>query len=354
MSRFVMVVASLGRYRMQTIQAVQDALGSELTIVAGTRPYDPSIKVLTPADIPMQVASNHYAPGGILWQGLPWREALEAETVVADLNPRVISTWALLLARKAMRRRTALWGHAFPRLGRASLSDLLRGWMRSMADGIISYTRTQADELRALHAAPVYVAPNALYHRREMGFARSAERASVIYVGRLEASKKVALLVEGFALAAQQVPEMQLTIAGDGAELAALQQRASSLPCTGRIAFLGHVDDVERLRAEYSRSFVSVSPGYVGLSITQSLAFGVPMLIARDENHSPEIEAARDGENCVFFTSDDAVALSEALIAFWRNRPAWQAKGPEIAEACSKEYSVEAMAAGIVAAFEGR
>src|SRR4051812_1708119 len=108
MSRFVMVVASLGRYRQRTIDAVREALGGDLTIVAGTRPYDRSIKVLTQADIPMRVAANHYAPGGILWQGLPWREVWGAETVVADLNPRVVSTWVVLLARKAMGRRTVL------------------------------------------------------------------------------------------------------------------------------------------------------------------------------------------------------------------------------------------------------
>lgn len=44
----------------------------------------------------------------------------------------------------------------------------------------------------------------------------------------------------------------------------------------------------------YANALVSVSPGYVGLSLTQSLSFGVPMLIAIDEAHVPEIDAALD------------------------------------------------------------
>lgn len=349
-----MVVASLGRYRLRTMKALQEALGADLTVIAGTSPYDPSIKVLTPADIFMRKATNHYGPGGLLWQGLPWHEAMKANTLVTDLNPRVISSWVLLLARKALGRRTVLWGHAFPRSGRSSPSDRLRGGMRSLADGLISYTRTQANELRALHALPVYAAPNALYHAKEMGFVGSSRRDSVVYVGRVEASKKVSLLLDGFNLAAKQLPDMRLTIVGDGADLSALQSKASTSPYADRIDFMGHVDDLDKLRSVYARCFVSVSPGYVGLSITQSLAFGVPMLIADDENHSPEIEAARAGENSAFFPSDNPAELSKQLIAFWNDRDDWQAKGPKIAEACAKEYSVEAMAAGIVAAFEGR
>jgi len=354
MSRYMLIVASLGRYRLRTMQAVQRALGPELMIAAGTMPYDRSIRVLNSTDLPMQSVTNHYGPGGILWQGLPWRQAMGTETLVTDLNPRVLSNWVLLLARKALGRRTLLWGHAFPRSGKTAASDRVRGWMRSLADGIISYTRTQATELRALHGVPVYAAPNALYLRNEMGFADPSERDAVVYVGRIEPNKKVSLLVEGFALATARSPEMRLIVVGDGAELETLRQRATELPCADRVSFLGHVDDIETLRGIYARAFVSVSPGYVGLSITQSFAFGVPMLIARDENHSPEIEAAREGGNSAFFDSGEASALSEGLLEFWRSRNDWHAKGAQIAADCAREYSVEAMADGIVAAFVGR
>jgi glycosyltransferase involved in cell wall biosynthesis len=354
MSRYMILVASLGRYRQRTMQAVQRALGSDLLIAAGTVPYDKSVKVLTSDDIAMQEVPNLYGPVGLLWQWFPWRQALKAETLVADLNPRVLSGWALLLLRRMLRRRTLLWGHAFPRSGRGAPSDRVRGWMRSLADGMVCYTQTQANELRALHGTPVYTAPNALYLREEIGFSRNIARHAAVYVGRIEPSKKVALLLEGFGHAAARAPDLRLIIVGDGSELAAMRERAARLPCADRITFLGHVDELGALRGVYGQAFVSVSPGYVGLSITQSLAFGVPMLIARDENHSPEIEAASEGENSEFFESDDSASLAHGLLEFYRDRQKWHARGPEIAEACAREYSVEAMADGIVAAIVGR
>ena len=63
----------------------------------------------------------------------------------------------------------------------------------------------------------------------------------------------------------------------------------------------------------FGAAIVNVCPGYAGLSITQSYWFGVPTIIGRDELHSPEIEAAIDGENTVFFESDSVADLGRTL-----------------------------------------
>ena len=93
---------------------------------------------------------------------------------------------------------------------------------------------------------------------------------------------------------------------------------------------------------------MSVSPGYVGLSLTQSLWFGVPALIARDEPHAPEIEAAKPGMNAVFFDSDEPEALGKALVDAFERRDLWLERAPAIAEACVRRYSLESMVDAIV------
>jgi glycosyltransferase involved in cell wall biosynthesis len=128
----------------------------------------------------------------------------------------------------------------------------------------------------------------------------------------------------------------------------------SELGLAGRVSLTGHLDEVEVLRKIYARAFVSVSPGFAGLAITQSFAFGVPMLIADNEPHAPEIEAAAQGENCAFFASDDPAALAAGLLGFYRDRFTWIAKGPGIAATCASRYSVEVMAEGIVAALTAK
>ena len=47
------------------------------------------------------------------------------------------------------------------------------------------------------------------------------------------------------------------------------------------VIFYGHVSEPSELRSVYGASVASLSPGYVGLSVTQSLGFGVPMIVSR-------------------------------------------------------------------------
>jgi glycosyltransferase involved in cell wall biosynthesis len=197
-----MLLASLGRYRLRTMQQVQNALGDELQLHAGTEPYDRTVKVLGPSDLNMTVVKNFYAPGGILWQGVSWPAALSVPVLVIDLNPRVLTNWVLLVWRRIAGRHTILWGHAFPRRGRRSMTDIVRGAMRTLASGVLSYTSTEADILKRIHSMPIHVAPNALYLSEEMGFTDNGERPDVVYVGRLVAEKKPELLVRGFEIAA--------------------------------------------------------------------------------------------------------------------------------------------------------
>src|ERR1019366_2566983 len=91
----------------------------------------------------------------------------------------------------------------------------------------------------------------------------------------------------------------------------------------GRIVLAPGTFDRIELRTHYERALFTVSPGFVGLSLVQSISFGVPMLIARDESHAPEIEAAEEGVNAVLFPSDDPDALADAMVAVARDAPAW-------------------------------
>ena len=107
---------------------------------------------------------------------------------------------------------------------------------------------------------------------------------------------------------------------------------------------MGHLSDIDSLRDLYAHSIVSISPGYVGLSVTQSFGFGVPMLVSKDENHSPEIEAIREQENALYFNTDDLVSFRESVLKLLNNKEYWISKRPEIQSFCRENYSVEVMA----------
>ncbi|SDA36962.1 glycosyltransferase family 4 protein [Sphingomonas sp. NFR15] len=351
--KFIIAIGSLGDYRLGVVKELRKRLGKDLGILAGSPAYDATIRLLDYEAHGVERLSNTYVGRDILFQRLPLLTLLRAEGLVMDLNPRVPHVWLIVLVRRLIGRRTALWGHAWPRQGQGSRSDYLRGLLRSLATGLVTYTETQADELRRLYPSKrINAAPNALQNVAQMHFEHGAQRFRILYVGRLVVDKKPMILLDAFLRIAAEVPSLTLTIIGDGPERAGIAERASGSPFSDRIEMPGHVSDYERLRAYYAESIVSVSPGYIGLSVTQSFSFGVPMLVSKSERHSPEIEAVRAGFNGEFFETDNVASLSKGLLSFTRNSATWAGRGDAIVADCAERYSVERMAAGLINALQ--
>ncbi|MBY4225578.1 glycosyltransferase [Rhodococcus fascians] len=350
----MLITASLANYRLPTMNGLKGSLGDELTIVGGDAAPDGDIRLIDPAFLDYQVVRNRFFGNGFLYQDIPWLQAINSQCLVLDLNPRVIHVWILLILRRVLRRRTLVWGHAWPRAGRGSKTDAVRGLIRLLAGGLITYTHEQARELRAVYPSKqIVAAPNSLYKRSDI-LALDTDRArdTFIYVGRLIPEKKPLLLVESFIEVLSKGPDLRLCLVGDGPEMAQVVKLAAESPYSDRISILGHVDNYAILREHYRRAIASVSPGYVGLSITQSLSFGVPMIVSRNEPHAPEIESAVEGFNCIFFESDDTQSLARSLEIAADGTSKYFASRSAIAAHCRDNYSVEKMVDGLKLAFE--
>ncbi len=279
-----------------------------------------------------------------------WQRGVDAladfpGALICEFNPRILSSWWLLLRRRLAGRPTLLWGHAWGRIGRKSVYTLGRILMGRLVDGIVAYSETQARQidLRMRGHVPVFAAPNSCVRRDEC-VAPHGTAQNIIYVGRLVGEKKPRLLLEAFLEAAQFLPEdAALVFVGEGSERVPLEERARKSGFGHRVRFVGHVSETERLRDLYAAALVAVSPGYVGLSAIQCMAFGVPMLISSDEPHSPEIEACLPGETAEFFETDSTKDLGIRLRHFFAQAVIWHSRRREISEFIARRYSIEQM-----------
>jgi glycosyltransferase involved in cell wall biosynthesis len=223
-----------------------------------------------------------------------------------------------------------------------------------MADGTISYTYRDAQKaISDIPDSPVWVAPNSLY-RTEMivpAPVTDSPRDSVIYVGRFAPAKKVSLLLEAFALASRSEPGIRLILVGGGVQETQLRELAKNLGLSDNVDFPGWIDDLDVLTPYYSRSFCSASPGFAGLGLTQSLGFGIPMVVADKEPHSPEIELEASG-GVTYFQSDSPDALAKESLSLWEERD--QVPRRDLSDFTKSRYSAEAMANGLRSALEDR
>lgn len=354
---FVLYLAVLPKYRTECIKLVKKAFRSELGIFVSSAHLDASVRTGIPKSLYTEVAMYRFLGDRGFIQWGRFREVLAAKTSVLDLNPRSVTAWLILLMRRAVGRRTLLWGHIHPQAGASAPTAKLRVAMRRLASGTISYTyRDAAKAQDDLPGHPVWTAPNSLYLERQIEAVGSPSPdlgtpSDVLYVGRFAPTKKVDLLIRGFAKAVERQPELRLTLVGGGEEEEKLRLTVIELGLEGLVKFPGWIDDISALRPYYEKAFCSASPGFAGLGLTQSLGFGVPMIVADKEPHSPEIELEASG-GVFYFASNSIEGVADAIIARWNDR--FRVPCHHLSAFTKKRYSAEAMAEGLVCALLGK
>ncbi len=347
MKKLVIVQTAVPDYRKRLFQYLKSKLGDNFILYGGENYFEKSVKTDHSIGFIITIDNHFLLNKKVLVQTGMWSEALKCEVLVLEMNPRIISNWILLTVRNLLGKKTVLWGHAWPRLGKDSKSDRIRHIMRILANEIIVYTKTQKVELEnKMPSKSIKAASNAVYYKEEIRFisTKTSEIKDLIYVGRLTELKKPLLLVQAFANSSEIIPsDASLIIIGDGEEKKKIIDYIRKYKLQNRIQILGHIGDYNTLRKFYSKCLFSVSPGYVGLSVIQSFCFGVPMLVSKNENHSPEIEVVKDSENSLFFETNNINDLSLKISDIYLNKNHWVNKRNAISQNCKDNYSIEEM-----------
>lgn len=343
-------------YRMGLFLLLKKEWGSGFQVFAGDFDFGGSPISTPEAWDDFEHVRNVYLVGGrFLWQWGCFRKLLSADVAILNGNMRMLSNCGIQVLRKLLGRKTILWAHAE---GQSGFASLIRGLYLRFCDGFIAYTESQATMIRERYPwLQVWVAANSCVCAEDCVPVQAELKQvdTILYVGRLVEKKKVRLLLEGFIRARTEglLPEdVRLVFVGDGAERSILEARVLDAGIVHAVEFAGHISEVQQLRGFYRRAICSVSPGYVGLSATQSFSFGVPMLIARDEFHSPEIEACKEGFNAEFFTSGDSSSLAVQLGEIYQNRASLLESRPEISKWTRSHYSFGVMRNAFVEAVD--
>jgi glycosyltransferase involved in cell wall biosynthesis len=131
------------------------------------------------------------------------------------------------------------------------------------------------------------------------------------FAGRMTAPKALGVALEAVA----QVPEVELELAGDGEERAALEARTHALGLDGRVRFLGPLprDQVLALFRRADAALLSSAWENFPHTLVEALAVGTPA-IATDVGGVREI--VTDGENGLLVAPGDPGKLADAIRRF--------------------------------------
>lgn len=223
----------------------------------------------------------------------------------ADSNVRSEFTtrWRSLLKRVLL-----------PRILRACAGVLVFGSLGA------AYFRNYGVGSDRLFAVPVvpdfnrYTAPSetAIRHARAR-FRLPAGRRRFVFSGRLVDTKRVDLLIDAFTVLADERPEWDLLIVGDGPLGDALQQRVPKR-LRGRVASVGFIDDDEVVGALFNLADVLVLPSdreQWGVVVSEAAAAGLALVVSDVVGVGPEL--VKVGENGYVFQRGDAGDLLRCL-----------------------------------------
>lgn len=161
----------------------------------------------------------------------------------------------------------------------------LRHWL----DGVICVSRPIVESLAGSRVPRdlLHLVPNA-WVPRPSGLERQAARATlglpaegfvIAFVGRLIPAKGPDVFVEAMA----RLGDLPVTavVIGDGFERRAVEERARPLTDTGRLRFLGHLDDAFPLFAAFDGLALTSRTEGTPIVLFEAMAAGVPVIATR-------------------------------------------------------------------------
>jgi glycosyltransferase involved in cell wall biosynthesis len=163
---------------------------------------------------------------------------------------------------------------------------------------------------------------------------------ALIAVGRLSPEKDLPTLLRAVELAARSVPDLRVTIVGDGPERAGLETLARELSVADRVKFLGERPDIPALLAQAGCYVASSRTEGVSLTLLEAMAVGLPAITTRIGGNA---EVVVDGATGRLVPAGDPARLADAIVTMCSERDLWPAMGRLARERVEAHFSVERM-----------
>ncbi len=282
-----------------------------------------------------------------------WLSSCDPDVLILEANPRYLATpsasrwmrrrrrpvlgWGLGAPPSAFLRSTGTWGR------RQRLSFLLR------FDGLLAYSRLGAEQYARLGfpAEKIYVAPNAAVPRPTSSLparpATFAGKPSLLFVGRLQARKRVDLLLRACA-ALPESQQPRVIIVGDGPARESLQALAQATYPAAEFMGARHGADLVPF---FTMADLFVLPGTGGLAVQEAMGYGLPVVMGQGDGTNADLVRPANGWQ---IPPDNLLARENTLRIALMDLGRLREMGAESYRIVRDEINLEKMAEAFLAA----
>jgi glycosyltransferase involved in cell wall biosynthesis len=273
------------------------------------------------------------------------------DVVIAMFDVAWINT-LFLLYKYNKKIKFILWGAW---ITNNYVANCIRIFLAKKVSACVFYTNEAKIDFikRGVPSTTLYVANNTFDVSNRVQSYNYPKKWRVLFVGSLDKRKQNDVLFDSFRHIINKIPsDIILTMVGDGFERNQLVESSVELGLNNRIEFVGTVNDTEILKKYYEEAIVSVSFGQAGLSVLQSIGYGVPFLTKENAISGGEISNIKNGYNGIL-CKDSETSLSDNLILLCNNIDYSRELGKNAYDYYSKYCTMENMVQGFKDAIEG-
>lgn len=308
-------------YRLAFLEHFGEACFGGLSVIAGEPRLDESI--VTAAQIPnaefVRTKNRHILSGKFYLCAqtglLTWLRTWDPEVLILEANFRYPANRRAITWMQRRNRPVIGWGLG-TRKDRGFLSGFLNrlreNYLNSF-DALIAYSSAGVAQFVAagIPRDKVFLAINSILppiDRLPERTSWESRKPRVLYVGRLQARKRLDVLIRACA-ALETKPELR--IVGAGPEEKNLKTLANEiLPDT---KFPGFLQGGE-LVANFKSADIFVLPGTGGLAVQQAMVYGLPIVIGEGDGTQLDLVSEKNGWHITPGDIDDLVrVLNESL-----------------------------------------
>ncbi len=339
----------LPSYRVPFFDALAGACRDELSVFAG----QPQPQEMIETSARLQQASHyparnrHFFSGTfyLCWQSgiLDWLRSWQPQALVVEANPRYLRTPAAVRWMHARRCPVIGWGLGAPLSSGifAGLRQAARRAFLSQFDALLVYSRRGYEQYAASGFDPrrVFIAPNAAVPRPAQPPAERplpAGQPALLFVGRLQARKRVDLLLQACAALPSEL-QPRLWLVGDGPAREALESLARQVYPAAQFFGGRYGPDLDSL---FQGADLFVLPGTGGLAVQQAMAFGLPVMVAEGDGTQSDLVRSGNGWS---LSAGSLASLTLALKEALADLPRLRRMGRESYRIVTEEVNIERM-----------
>jgi glycosyltransferase involved in cell wall biosynthesis len=230
--------------------------------------------------------------------------------------------------------------------------DSIRDFFYKKADALIFYTDYPITKYisRGFCAEKLFVAPNTVEVFADFEN-KKIKKDSLLFIGTLYMQKGILTLLENYKQAYSSNPKiLPLNIIGGGEELSIVNDWINENGLSNKIFLRGPIFDIAEKAKYFSRAFACISPLQAGLSVLESMGYGVAFITMSDSITGGERLNIQNGVNGVLL--EDTAQIKEVILDITEHAEKYLEMGKNALKYYTNSHTPENMANGLYKAIE--